>query len=92
MDTDKCKVLLRTVKLGSMSATSAELGYTPSGVSYIIDTIEAELGFKVLVRRQSGISLTEEGKKILPSFEALYDAQKRLEAESEKIRAAAVQK
>ena len=86
MDTDKCKVLLRTVQLGSMSATSAELGYTPSGVSYIIDTIEAELGFKILNRKQSGISPTQAGEQILPSFEALLEAQKHLVAESERIK------
>ena len=39
------------------SATSAELGYTPSGVSYIIDTVEKELGFNVINRTQTGICL-----------------------------------
>lgn len=74
MDTEKCRVLVRAVQLGSMSLAGAELGYTPSGVSYIIDAVEKDLGFKVINRTQTGVALTHAGIKCLPFLEALIDA------------------
>lgn len=86
MDIEKCRVLIRAVQLGSMSATSIELGYTPSGISYIIDTIEKELGFKVVNRNQIGISLTQAGVKCMPYFEAIIDADDRFQKAAKQIR------
>ena len=86
MDTEKCRVLLRAIQLGSMSATSAELGYTPSGVSYIIDTVEKELGFNVINRTQTGITLTHAGIKCIPALETLIDADDAVQRIANQIR------
>lgn len=86
MDTEKCRVLLRAVQLGSMSQTSTELGYTPSGVSYIIDTVEKELGFKVISRTQTGITLTHAGIKCIPFLEAMVDADDAMQRVAKQIR------
>jgi DNA-binding transcriptional LysR family regulator len=83
MNADKCRVLMKAIELGSMSAASSALGYTPSGVSYIIDGIEKELGFKIVSRSASGLSLTEAGTQIFPSLAAFVRAE---EAVMEKAR------
>ena len=86
MDIEKCRVLVRAVQLGSMSATSGELDYTPSGISYIIDTVEKELGFKIIERNQTGITLTHAGVKCMPLLESLIDADDNLQRIARVIR------
>lgn len=85
MDTEKCKVVLRAIQLGSMLQTSTELGYTPSGISYIIDSVEKDLGIKIVSRNQSGIKLTQAGVRCRPFLEALIDAADDLSNEAKKI-------
>ncbi|MCM1124285.1 MAG: LysR family transcriptional regulator [Eubacterium sp.] len=63
MDADKCRVLLKTIELGSMAAAADALGYTPSGISRAIESLEKEAGFQILQRRNAG--LTREGMALL---------------------------
>lgn len=73
MDTHKYKALLKAVELGSISAAAQELGYSPSGLNRLFDSLEKELGFIVLVRTPQGVGLTQEGRELLPKIrENLY--------------------
>ena len=45
MDTEKCTAFLKTLELGTMSAAAEELGYTVSGISRLIVSMEEETGF-----------------------------------------------
>ena len=42
MDTEKYKILIKTIQTGSLSVAAEELGYTPSGVSRAISSLEEE--------------------------------------------------
>jgi len=42
MDTEKAVALLRALELGSLSAAAEQLGYTPSGVSRMMASLERE--------------------------------------------------
>ena len=42
MDTEKCRVLLTVLHERSLSAAAEALGYTPSGVSRLVDSLERE--------------------------------------------------
>ena len=64
MDTEKCKVLLRAVDTGSFTKAAEELGYTPSGVTHMMNALEEELGVTLLYRTRSGVSLTTAGKDL----------------------------
>ena len=44
MDTEKCTVLLTAIDQGSLSGAAEVLGYTPSGVSRLVASLEADLG------------------------------------------------
>ena len=46
METEKVKALLRALKLGNMSSVAAELGYTPSGMSRMMASLEDETGMR----------------------------------------------
>ena len=73
MDTHKYKALLKAVESGSISAAAQELGYSPSGLNRLLDSLEKELGFTVLDRTPQGVVLTSEGRGLLPKIrENLY--------------------
>ena len=66
MDTTKCTALLTILEKGSLSAAADALGYTPSGISRMIDSMEEETGFALLTRSRRGVALTPEGEDMLP--------------------------
>lgn len=66
MDAVKCEAFLTAAELGSLTAAAESLGYTQSGVTRMIGALEAELGFPLLVRSKKGVSLTANGKAMLP--------------------------
>lgn len=65
MDTEKCRVFLSILEEGSLSRAAERLGYTPSGVSRMMDSMEEETGFILLHRHRQGVSLTNEGEEML---------------------------
>lgn len=73
MDTEKCRVLLRVIELGSISAAAEDLGYTPSGISKMMAAFEAELGFTLLLRSRGGVRPTRECEHMIPLFCRLSD-------------------
>ena len=54
MDTLKAEAFLRSVELGSIMAAAEDLGYTPSGVNRMINSLEEELDTKLLQRGRNG--------------------------------------
>ena len=66
MDTERIRTLLCAVNEGSLTAVSEKMGYTASGISRMMATLEAEAGFPLLVRSRSGVVPTEECRQLLP--------------------------
>ncbi len=62
METEKCRALLRSVERGSITAAAEEMGYTVSGISRMISSLEAEVGFPLLLRRRDGVMPTRRCK------------------------------
>lgn len=71
MDTEKVTALLRALELGSLSAAAEQLGYTPSGISRMMTSLEGEMGFPLLIRSREGLRPTRECKHLLPHFRNL---------------------
>lgn len=78
MDTQKIKVILSAIKHKSLSKAAEEISYTPSAMSHIADSLEEELGVKILVRTPLGISLSKEGEALYEYLVALVDAETNL--------------
>lgn len=74
MDLVKCQVLLRAVDTGSFTKAAEELGYTPSGVTHMMNALEEELGITLLHRTRSGCSLTPSGKDLISSIREFVSA------------------
>lgn len=68
MDTEKCRALFEILKYGSFSAAADKMGYTPSGLSRMMDSMEADAGFPLLQRSRDGVKATRECEQMLPVY------------------------
>lgn len=60
--------LQKIIETGSFTKAAQELGYTQSSISQAVASLEAEFDIKLLNRSRTGVSLTNDGKKIYPRF------------------------
>lgn len=66
MDSARCKAFIESVDKGSFRAAADALGYTPSAVSQLVAALEKDLGLSLLVRSKKGVTVTPEGRKLMP--------------------------
>lgn len=66
MDDGKLRALLTAVDCGSFSKAAAQLGYTQSAMTHLVNKLEAEIGCTLLERDSQGIRLTDAGRQLLP--------------------------
>lgn len=78
MEANKIRALLCAVEKKSLSKAAEEFAYTPSALSHAADSVEEELGVKILKRSYAGVTLTDEGEKLLPALQAFVKAEDRL--------------
>ena len=60
MDIETCEALLTVLELGNLSAAASALGYTPSGISRMMQSLEEDAGFPLLTRSRNGVAPTSE--------------------------------
>ena len=70
MDTKKVKALLAALEKGSLTAAAEEMGYTQSGLTHMMNSLEDELGIRILVRSKGGVRLSPAGRELLPQMNA----------------------
>ena len=75
METAGCKAFYAAATHGSLTAAADKLGYTPSGVSQLINALEDDLGFKLLERTKKGVRLTDKGALILPDIRMFLNSE-----------------
>ena len=86
MDTKKTKALLVALEKGSLTAAAEELGYTQSGLTHMMNSLEDETGVKMLVRSKGGVRLSPAGLELLPLLRELTNCAEELERKMEKLR------
>ena len=86
MNISKYKALLTAVDLGSFSAAASKLGYTQSGMTHMMKSLEEEIGFPVLQRGYYGVKLTPAGEKIIPRIRDLVNCEEALYNEIKIVR------
>lgn len=64
--------------MGSFRKAADFLGLTPSAISHTISTMESDLGFSVLTRNKSGVTLTNYGANLLPYVNAVLNSDESL--------------
>ena len=86
MDAKKLEILMTAVDLGSFSRASEVVGYTQSGLTHLVNSLEREIGFPLIVRSHNGISLTEQGRDLMPDIRQFLQANASLENRIQGIR------
>ncbi len=66
MESKKLEALLMAADLGSFTKAAEVLGYTQSGLTHMMNSLDREVGFPLLDRGRYGVRLTEEGEKLAP--------------------------
>ena len=86
MDAKKLEILMTAVDLGSFSRASEVVGYTQSGLTHLVNSLEREIGFPLIVRSHNGISMTEQGRDLMPDIRQFLQANASLENRIQGIR------
>lgn len=86
MDIIKYEAFLKVVDRGSYNKACEDLGYTLSGISKMMKSMEEEIGVPLIIRNNKGITLTTEGERVLPLIRQLISYKDALEEEFSLIR------
>ena len=86
MESKKIKALLAAAETGSLTAAAAQLGYTQAGLTQMMNSIENELGIRMLVRGKSGVRLSDAGQCLVEPMRAFVAASDALYREVDRLR------
>lgn len=73
------QVFKTVADIGSFHKAADILGLTPSAISHAISNMENELGFSVMNRSKTGITLTNYGERLLPYVNAVLNSDESLQ-------------
>lgn len=85
MDERKLSVFVTAANTGSLSRAAAQLGCTQPAATQAMNSLEAELGCRLLERGAGGVRLTEAGAELLPAAVRALTAIDRLHADADAI-------
>lgn len=74
LDWDDVRYFLAAARTGSLAAASRQLGGHQPTVGRRIDSLEKRLGVRLFQRHAQGLTLTEEGQRILQAAESMSEA------------------
>jgi DNA-binding transcriptional LysR family regulator len=81
LDTHRLRVLREFAQRGTIAATAAALGYTPSAVSQQLAALEREAGAVLLDRTARAAELTDAGRRLADHAEHILDLIEAAEAD-----------
>ena len=90
METARCRAFLTAAESGSFSRAAELLGYTPSGVSQLVSSLENELGVSLLSRSKRGVALTPSGESLLPAAREMLRQEQRLREQAAELKGLAM--
>lgn len=73
------EALVKTLEYGTLSKTAEAMGYTQSGLSRMINSLEEHMNIKLLERDRGGVRLTSEGEIVMPYIRDVLHAQRSLD-------------
>lgn len=76
----KCAALAKVADAGSFTRAARELGYAQSTVSRMVADLEREWGVRLVERRRTGVTLTQDGERLLPYVRMLVSRSDDLES------------
>lgn len=85
MSLKKYEAFAKTVDLGSLTKAAEALGYTQSSMSHMLNGLETEFGFPILLRSRGGVKLTAAGEQLLPVIREILEKKSELDALAARI-------
>lgn len=71
MHISKYQIFLKAVECGNFSKAAELLDFTQPGISHAVQALEDELGVTLLSRNRGGVTLTADGRALLPKIKQL---------------------
>ncbi|REK76908.1 LysR family transcriptional regulator [Paenibacillus paeoniae] len=81
----KYLALIKTVEYGSFTKAAEALNYSQSGISRMINDLEADWKISLLQRGRSGVRLTSEGLKVLPYAKRVCNEYQKLQTQIDEL-------
>lgn len=78
MDIKKLELFADVAETLNFTRSGDRMGYTQSGVSHILKSLEMEIGFPLFVRTRQGVRLTRNAELLLPLVHTLLSANESL--------------
>ena len=78
MDEKKIQAFLTVVKLGSINKAAERLDYTQPALTQMMNSLERDLGCRLLSRGHGGVKLTQEGEALLPLLKDISGSMQKL--------------
>ena len=75
---NRYEIFLKVAECGNITKCAQAVHYTQAGVSHAIAALEKETGLTLFARTARGVTLTENGRRLLPSVQALVNDQRAL--------------
>lgn len=85
MDIKKWRLFADIADTGNFTKSGERLGYSQSGVSHILKSMESEVGFPLFIRSRKGVSLTINAKTILPAVRSMLSVYDNLQQQVQEI-------
>lgn len=79
MNRNRYEIFLKVVEIGNITRAAEVLHYTQAGVSHAVAALEHEAGVPLLVRSPNGVTLTENGRRLLAPIQTLVNDQRSLQ-------------
>ena len=86
MSNQKYEAFIKTAELGSFKKAADSLCYTQAGISYMLNTLEEELGVTLFLRDYGGVRLTSEGRQVLPWVQDVCNSERRLSSRLDELK------
>ena len=86
MENSRYLAFVASVETGSFSKAAEKVNYTPSGVCQLVNALEREMGFPLLIRDKRGVRPTADGETVLLAIRDLLQQEDRLNQISAEIR------
>lgn len=80
------EVFQAIVQAGTISGAARLLNVSQHNVSRVLSHAEQQLGFALFERRAQGLSVTEEGRRLIPQVQELYSRLQAISSLTEQIR------
>lgn len=78
MENARYRAFAASVEMGSFSKAAEKMNYTPAGVCQLVNALEKEMGFPLLLRDKRGVRPTADGERILAVIRDLLHHEDRL--------------